>query len=441
MDPPPRLIPLDEAPIWQLDGGVDTTAPREPHQWKARSVTDLVELYKACWNETTRTFDGVPFDVKGYQKYLNEYFSNFPIILKSENAGYVEKKLLPVGTEIFVRADLHGDLKTLIENLSALQDQGLLDEHFRCLDHLQMVFLGDYMDRGEYCVHVLQLLLALRIENPANVTLIRGNHEEVSMNRDFGRADLHLKQLLESSDGRMDLQIVYQTLPLAAYFAVNKLDKQYVQFAHGLFELHVDLFSLLSSSTEYETFDIPHNGELSSRVAQLMLESPKEASINRQLRLKNGATRIASLLEQHRTAVKKDPLARLSPYNWGDMQDENEATLIEDIGLRKWLLHPTDVKHYFNVNSPIKAVRLKLLFRGHEHIKQNHFAGKKIVAITLPTGTSVAWAQASYPNQFDEAYVLKMQPKVKDWTKTSYFRFSSTSTTYVTMPKPIREAE
>jgi protein phosphatase len=75
--------------------------------------------------------------------------------------------------EAIVVGDLHGDLETLAE---VLNDSMFIDK-MQKKKQVLLVFLGDYGDRGADSPEVLYVVLKLKETYPANVLLLRGNHE------------------------------------------------------------------------------------------------------------------------------------------------------------------------------------------------------------------------------------------------------------------------
>lgn len=72
--------------------------------------------------------------------------------------------------------DLHGqflDLMRLFEEYGTPSTAG-------DITYIDYLFLGDYVDRGAHSLETMCLLLALKIEHPKSVHLIRGNHEASS---------------------------------------------------------------------------------------------------------------------------------------------------------------------------------------------------------------------------------------------------------------------
>ena len=79
----------------------------------------------------------------------------------------------------YILGDIHGNLRDLM----TFEDQ-LWRMSPHCMSS-NLVFAGDYVDRGEYGIECILYLFALKILNPNQVFLLRGNHEIRSIQRQF----------------------------------------------------------------------------------------------------------------------------------------------------------------------------------------------------------------------------------------------------------------
>jgi len=104
-----------------------------------------------------------------------------------EEAGAdMQKLLLPPGSELIIFGDLHGSIHALVRMLSVLIQQGYLDKNLRLTrQNLFMIFLGDLTDYGRNGVDTLFTVLNLRLANPQQVFLCRGNHESIDINNAY----------------------------------------------------------------------------------------------------------------------------------------------------------------------------------------------------------------------------------------------------------------
>ncbi len=101
---------------------------------------------------------------------LLEIFEKVTPIFKSE------PQLLEIPAPVFICGDIHGqfdDLLKIFRNIGYPPKEKIL-------------FLGDYVDRGDASIEVIALLFLLKIKFPKHIFMTRGNHECHTINRMYG---------------------------------------------------------------------------------------------------------------------------------------------------------------------------------------------------------------------------------------------------------------
>lgn len=157
---------------------------------------------------------------------------------------FAQRLSVPPGSSVLLQGDLHGDIHSLLAVLSHLHQQGWMVGFELQPSAPQLIFLGDYTDRGQYGIEVLYTLMRLKLTNPNRVHLVRGNHEDLSLvarygflaeaQAKFGR-DLNVSKIIR----------LYEFLPVALYLGCGTNG---VQLCHGGMEPGFDSGPLLSSS-------------------------------------------------------------------------------------------------------------------------------------------------------------------------------------------------
>lgn len=123
--------------------------------------------------------------------------------------------LVRVRSPCVVLGDIHGQFEDLLAIM----------RFFGSPPKGRFVFLGDYVDRGPKGLECLGLLLCLQVLFPADVHLLRGNHEAASINEAFGFKEECLTRA--SRDVFEALTAVYDFLPVAAVV------DEYILCLHG----------------------------------------------------------------------------------------------------------------------------------------------------------------------------------------------------------------
>jgi len=156
---------------------------------------------------------------------------------------FVQRELVTPGTQIFLHGDLHGDIRSLVAWVDWMNRNGYLRDFRLTRPDLDVVFLGDYTDRGMFGIEVLYTLLRLKLENPTQVWLVRGNHEDVSLTTRYGFIAEGRGKYGRDFDAKRVMRL-YDFLPLVLYLGC---ETNLAQCNHGGMEPGFDPRALLDA--------------------------------------------------------------------------------------------------------------------------------------------------------------------------------------------------
>ncbi|MHA1637448.1 MAG: metallophosphoesterase [Candidatus Thorarchaeota archaeon] len=166
---------------------------------------------------------------------------------------------IPSYKVLFV-GDLHGELK----DLKSVQKM------LRTYKDYSMVFLGDYADRGPAQLDTFNLVMALTLNDPDRVTMLRGNHESDSIASKYG----FFWEIMKTKTNALcqNFNKVFEVLPIAGMsdngiFAchggipenvsslqdIQKPNRQYADFPNDT------LFQIVWNDPEDKDFDFRPN--------------------------------------------------------------------------------------------------------------------------------------------------------------------------------------
>ena len=152
------------------------------------------------------------------------------IIVQTIKVLEKESPVLHLSGDFVVVGDIHGNFYDLI-GIFAKNGYPPMKKY---------IFLGDYVDRGEMSLEVIQFLFLLKATYPKSIYLIRGNHEFRSVNKHYGFHD-QVMERFESDNIWNEFNDAFEYLPLAAV-----VNSQIFCVHGGLSPRFIDLHQLSS---------------------------------------------------------------------------------------------------------------------------------------------------------------------------------------------------
>lgn len=109
-----------------------------------------------------------------------------------------EPMLMRLRAPIKVYGDIHGQYLDLMRLFARYKSPS--DGENGDIDSMDYLFLGDFVDRGAFSLETMCLLFALKIRHPTQIHLIRGNHEDPTINAIYGLRDECRRRLHEETE-------------------------------------------------------------------------------------------------------------------------------------------------------------------------------------------------------------------------------------------------
>lgn len=287
---------------------------------------------------------------------------------------YVQKFIANSEHILALRGDMHGDIHSLLNFLRSLQAKGYLaEESFKLTNsNVKLIFLGDYTDRSVYGIEVVYTLLKLKIANPDQVIMTKGNHEDTDLTQDFGFNTELENKFNDAAIGQKErickkMKKFYEVLPVALYLGsqVNETQANYVQCCHGGLEIGFDPQKLFDASSDKQNqfIDVLRQATQCKKLVTMI----QNGDTNESYKI------LASQCMDHKSSkpfTKKDE--PMNDFMWSEFHHDPNALLSEarggyfagNVGGFKYNKELTDAILQLSSSSNNK---LQGVFRAHQH--------------------------------------------------------------------------
>lgn len=153
------------------------------------SITDMQKrLHNKTFWFKEKFLPFLDLDILDFNDFLDGIEINLYSYIRKDNISYKDQEVVVIG-------DLHGNFRAFNCIIKHLIKLNILNSKLKLDGNYRLVFLGDFIDRGKDSLNIIITLMFLTLFNPENVIILRGNHEDKNVFKDYGFTEEFRKKL------------------------------------------------------------------------------------------------------------------------------------------------------------------------------------------------------------------------------------------------------
>ncbi len=320
---------------------------------------------------------------------------------------FAHKLVVSPETLVMFKGDLHGDIHSLCVFTRSLQEQGFTSKENPLKitnPNFRLIFLGDYVDRGLWGTEVMYLLMLLKLANPTQVFLVRGNHEDPELTKQYGFRDEFFHKFADEDPKTIKrcyakLSKLYDYLPVVLYLGSgSKETTDFVQCCHGGVEFGYNPKELFAAP-DTTCFQWIHTLNRLTACKHLPSYKVQQSS--------GSSTLLSEICEDFAPVSPTEP-SQLFPlgFLWNDfMVDPTKST---ELWNNRGLVCNKELTHATLNTASSSTKRLVAIIRAHQHCPKNSDPMMKLMLES--NGCAVLWEKKAGQLVWGSVLTLLLSP-------------------------------
>jgi hypothetical protein len=320
------------------------------------SKKEFTQLLNAFTNTNVQALKATPWitNSRGITHPDQSFFK------EQQYQPFVQKVEVEPQGQVAFHGDFHGDVHSCNAFIESLAKNGYMDPNnpFKIIKpNFKIILLGDYTDRGAYGCEVIYAALQLKKQNPNNVLMVRGNHEDIDINAHYGfMRELNVK-FNDAELLKKNIDALYNQLPVALYV---KSGTNALLCCHGGLEFGFDQTKRILDAPAHQNHMVIDKIMRTTQAEQL-------------------APEFKDCLQRMPQSQIKDYNPRTTPhcgslgFMWADFQfkaDTNKQAPILYAAARNNWHFPQEITKHLLQQASTPNCALRGIFRAHQHDKK-----------------------------------------------------------------------